>query len=140
MMGTSMLSMSWGLQQSGFLLGLVLIIGLGMITFYTANRVLRSQYHVPRNVVVFEFGDIAKHFLGRWAELMAGIFGLLSFVGALLAYWTLMSTFLLNIGDFIHQQVTLNRARLCLYPLSDHDRQQNPANHERDDLHESVDQ
>ena len=103
--------MSWGLQQSGFLLGLLLIIGLGMITFYTANRVQRSQYHVPRNVVVFEFGDIAKHFLGRWAELMAGIFGLLSFVGALLAYWTLMSTFLLNIGDFIHQQVTLNRAR-----------------------------
>lgn len=105
MMGTSMLSMSWGLQQAGFLLGLMLIISLGFITFYTANRVLRSQYHVPRNVVVFEFPDICRVFLGRWGEILAGIFGLLSFFGALLAYWTLMSTFLFNIGEFIHLQV-----------------------------------
>jgi amino acid permease len=107
MMGTSMLSMAWGLQQSGFAVGIFLMIFFGFITFYTANRVLRSQYHVPRNVHVFEFPDICRVFLGTHAEIIAGIFGLLSFFGALLAYWTLMSTFLFNIGEFIHLQVRI---------------------------------
>ena len=92
-------------KQSGFILGLCLIIGLGCITNYTATRVLRSQYHVPRNVVVFEFPDICRVFLGKWAEILAGVFGVITLLGALLAYWTLMSTFLYNIGEFIHLQV-----------------------------------
>jgi len=108
MMGTSMLSMAWGLQQSGFILGLGLLIGMGLVCCYTANRIVRAQYHVPRGVVIFEFPDICRVFLGKWAETTAGIFGLLTFFGAMLVYWTLLSTFLLNIGDFIHIQATTN--------------------------------
>ena len=102
-----MLYMAWGLQQSGFALGLFLIIFFGLITGYTANRVLTSQYHVKKNIHVFEFPDICRYFLGRHAEIIAGIFGLLTLGGALLAYWTIMSTFLYNIGEFIHIQVRI---------------------------------
>ena len=105
MMGTSMLAMSYGLNQAGFTLGLILIFGTGIITLYTANRVTRSRYHVPRGTPVFEFPDVCRAFLGSWGEKLAGIFGILSFLGALLAYWVYMSTFLKSIGDFIHQQV-----------------------------------
>lgn len=108
MMGTSMLSMAWGLQEAGFLLGLGLLVALGAVTFYTANRIVRSQYHVPRGIVIFEFPDICRVFLGKWAETTAGVFGLMTFLGAMLVYWTLLSTFLLNIGDFIHIQATTN--------------------------------
>ena len=104
-MGTSMLAMSYGLNQAGFTLGLILIFGTGIITLYTANRVTRSRYHVPRGTPVFEFPDVCRAFLGSWGEKLAGIFGILSFLGALLAYWVYMSTFLKSIGDFIHQQV-----------------------------------
>jgi len=110
-------------KQSGFILGLCLIIGLGCITNYTATRVLRSQYHVPRNVVVFEFPDICRVFLGKWAEILAGVFGIITLLGALLAYWTLMSTFLYNIGEFIHLQISTNHtivpitnATICTNP------------------------
>ena len=85
--------------------GLLLIGAVGMITLYTANRVTRSKYHVPRSVTVFEFPDVCRYFLGPAGELVAGIFGVLSFLGALLAYWVYMSTFLYSIGDFIHGQV-----------------------------------
>ena len=78
-----------------------------MITLYTANRVTRSQYHVPRSITVFEFPDVCRYFLGPAGELVAGIFGVLSFLGALLAYWVYMSTFMLSIGEFIHEQVSL---------------------------------
>ena len=57
MMGTSMLAMAYGLNQAGFTFGLGLIFMIGSITLYTATRVLRSQYHVPRDVKVFEFPD-----------------------------------------------------------------------------------
>jgi len=106
MMGTSMLAMSYGLNQAGFTLGLILIFGTGIITLYTANRVTRSRYHVPRGTPVFEFPDVCRAFLGNWGEKLAGIFGILSFLGALLAYWVYMSTFLKSIGDFIYQQIT----------------------------------
>ena len=83
-----------------------------MITLYTANRVLRSKYHVPRNVTVFEFPDVCNHFLGPIGNTIAGIFGVLSFLGALLAYWVYMSTFLKSIGDFIHTMVICNAHKI----------------------------
>ena len=72
MMGTSMLAMPYGFNQAGFtmgetflfdqskrvkclqkyILGLILIVSIGMITLYTASRVTKSQYHVPRSVKV----------------------------------------------------------------------------------------
>lgn len=43
MMGTSLLSMPWGITQSGFVLGILLIVGLGILTLYTAYRVLKAK-------------------------------------------------------------------------------------------------
>ena len=84
------------------------MIGMGLVCCYTANRIVRAQYHAPRGVVIFEFPDICRVFLGKWAETTAGVFGLLTFFGAMMVYWTLLSTFLLNIGEFIHIQATTN--------------------------------
>ena len=43
MMGTSLLTMPWGLEQAGFTLGVMLIAIMGLLTFYTAYRVLLSK-------------------------------------------------------------------------------------------------
>ena len=54
---------------------------------------------------MFEFPDVCAHFIGPIGQLIAGIFGVLSFLGALLAYWVYMSTFLKSIGEFVHHMV-----------------------------------
>ena len=42
MMGTSLLSMPWAIQQAGFVMGLVLLIGMAGLTLYTCYRVVQS--------------------------------------------------------------------------------------------------
>lgn len=42
MMGTSLLSMPWALEQAGLVLGIVLILGMGALAAYTAYRVVQS--------------------------------------------------------------------------------------------------
>lgn len=42
MMGTSLLAMPWALQQAGLVLGIFLILLTGLISFYTAYRVIKS--------------------------------------------------------------------------------------------------
>lgn len=42
MMGTSLLSMPWAIEQAGFILGLGLLIFMALITLYTSYRVMNS--------------------------------------------------------------------------------------------------
>lgn len=42
MLGTALLSMPWALQQAGFVLGLLILIVMAAIAFYTAYRVVES--------------------------------------------------------------------------------------------------
>lgn len=41
MIGTSMLAMPWAIQQSGFTLGILCMVFMGIITLYTCTLVLR---------------------------------------------------------------------------------------------------
>lgn len=42
MMGTSLLAMPWALQQAGLVLGILLMLLMAGIAFYTAYRVVQS--------------------------------------------------------------------------------------------------
>ena len=46
MMGTSLLTMPWGIEQAGFVLGVFCIAFMGALTFYTAYRVVKSQDYI----------------------------------------------------------------------------------------------
>uniref|UniRef100_A0A8C1YMS8 Neutral amino acid transporter 9 n=1 Tax=Cyprinus carpio TaxID=7962 RepID=A0A8C1YMS8_CYPCA len=85
MMGTSILSMPWGIKQAGFTLGIIIIVLMGLLTLYCCYRVLKST-----NSVIFPL------FL---------VFSLVSLIGAMVVYWVLMSNFLFNTGKFIYNYV-----------------------------------
>lgn len=42
MMGTSLLSMPWALEQAGVVFGMILLLGMGALACYTAYRVVQS--------------------------------------------------------------------------------------------------
>ncbi|XP_052464800.1 sodium-coupled neutral amino acid transporter 9 isoform X2 [Carassius gibelio] len=52
MMGTSILSMPWGIKQAGFTLGIIIIVLMGLLTLYCCYRVLKSResIHYVHNV------------------------------------------------------------------------------------------
>ncbi|CAK8675908.1 neutral amino acid transporter 9-like [Clavelina lepadiformis] len=106
MMGTSLLSMPWGLVQSGFTFGILLIVFMGLLTLYTAYRVLQSKDYL--DFEAFEFSDVCKHYLGRWGEWVAVIFALVTFLGGMLVYWVLMTNFLYVTGVFIYEKASPN--------------------------------
>nr|CAB3266261.1 putative sodium-coupled neutral amino acid transporter 9 [Phallusia mammillata] len=102
MMGTSLLSMPWGLGQAGFTFGVVIIVLTGCLTLYTAYRVLQSKDFIDGEV--FEFSDVCKFYLGRCGEWIAVIFALITFLGGMMVYWVLMSNFMYVTGIFIHNK------------------------------------
>ena len=130
MMGTSLLSMPWALDQAGFALGLALMVFMAFITLYTAYRVMTSINTIgnppsppvlwclaPMCIIsylyydliypaagcseVLEFSDVCKHYLGRPGEICAVIFSVITLLGGAIVYWVLMSNFLYNIVFFI---------------------------------------
>nr|XP_002125488.1 sodium-coupled neutral amino acid transporter 9 isoform X1 [Ciona intestinalis] len=99
MMGTSLLSMPWGLGQAGFLFGILLILLSAMLTLYTAFRVLQSTNTL--SFEAFEFSDVVSFYLGRYGEWVAITFSLVTFLGGMIVYWVLMTNFLFTSGIFI---------------------------------------
>lgn len=102
MMGTSLLSMPWGIGQSGFIFGIIIIVLTGLLAFYTAFRVLKSKEYL--DAPVFEFSDVAKYYFGTIGEWTALVFGLLAFVGGMIVYWVLMTNFLYMTGVFAYNE------------------------------------
>ncbi|XP_046873216.1 sodium-coupled neutral amino acid transporter 9 isoform X3 [Hypomesus transpacificus] len=52
MMGTSILSIPWGIKQAGFTLGILILISMGLLTLYCCYRVLKApqSIHYANNV------------------------------------------------------------------------------------------
>jgi len=94
MLGTSLLSMPWALQQAGILMGIAMMILLTGISLYTAYRILQVYTIHSRNNKISEFSDLCGLVLGRWAEFICTIFSVLAILGAAIVYWVLMSNFL----------------------------------------------
>jgi len=102
MMGTSLLSMPWALQQAGLGMGLAMMVLVSGLCLYTAYRILQVYTVHSRTMKISEFGDLCGLLLGRWAELTATSFSVLAILGAAIVYWVLMSNFLFSTVVFIH--------------------------------------
>ncbi|KAM9455903.1 neutral amino acid transporter 9 isoform 1-T4 [Clarias gariepinus] len=106
MMGTSILSMPWGIKQSGFTLGIIILILMGLITLYCCYRILKSTKSIPYvDTSDWEFPDVCKYYFGRFGQWSSLLFSMVSLIGAMVVYWVLMSNFLFNTGKFIYNYV-----------------------------------
>ncbi|XP_023336957.1 sodium-coupled neutral amino acid transporter 9 [Eurytemora carolleeae] len=106
MMGTSLLSMPWALQQAGLVMGLFMMLIISGLCLYTAYRILQVYSVQSRTVKISEFSDLCGLMLGKWAEILATIFSVLAVLGAAIVYWVLMSNFLFNTVEYIHDVAT----------------------------------
>ncbi|XP_030625599.1 neutral amino acid transporter 9 [Chanos chanos] len=106
MMGTSILSIPWGIKQAGFTLGIIILIFMGFLTLYCCYRVLRSPKSIERiDTSDWEFPDVCRHYFGAFGQWSSLIFSMVSLIGAMVVYWVLMSNFLFNTGKFIYNYV-----------------------------------
>ncbi|GBN24553.1 Sodium-coupled neutral amino acid transporter 9 [Araneus ventricosus] len=103
MMGSSLLSMPWAIQEAGFAAGLIILFVMGGLCFYTAYRIvsLRTLAELPSSAV--EFPDLCRLLLGPWAERIATFFSLIPLLGGAIVYWVLMSNFMYFIGVYTYE-------------------------------------
>ncbi|XP_075397161.1 neutral amino acid transporter 9 isoform X2 [Tenrec ecaudatus] len=102
MMGTSILSIPWGIKQAGFTTGMCVIVLMGILTLYCCYRVVRSRSMIPSlDTTVWEYPDVCRHYFGSFGQWSSLLFSLVSLIGAMIVYWVLMSNFLFNTGEFI---------------------------------------
>ncbi|CAK6444087.1 unnamed protein product [Pipistrellus nathusii] len=102
MMGTSILSIPWGIKQAGFTTGVCVILLMGLLTLYCCYRVVRSRATIPSvDTAAWEFPDVCRHYFGAFGQWSSLLFSLVSLVGAMVVYWVLMSNFLFNTGKFM---------------------------------------
>ncbi|XP_034566321.1 sodium-coupled neutral amino acid transporter 9 [Notolabrus celidotus] len=103
MMGTSILSIPWGIKQAGFTLGILILITIGLLMLYCCYIVLRSPKAIPYvDTSEWEFPDVCKYYFGKFGQWSSLVFSMVSLIGAMVVYWVLMSNFLYNTGQFIY--------------------------------------
>nr|XP_048298981.1 sodium-coupled neutral amino acid transporter 9 isoform X2 [Myodes glareolus]XP_048298982.1 sodium-coupled neutral amino acid transporter 9 isoform X2 [Myodes glareolus] len=102
MMGTSILSIPWGIKQAGFTTGMCIIVLMGLLTLYCCYRVVKSRSMIcTLDTTTWEYPDVCKHYFGSFGQWSSLLFSLVSLIGAMIVYWVLMSNFLFNTGKFI---------------------------------------
>ncbi|XP_006149051.1 sodium-coupled neutral amino acid transporter 9 isoform X1 [Tupaia chinensis] len=102
MMGTSILSIPWGIKQAGFTTGICVIMLMGLLTLYCCYRVVKSRTMISSlDTTTWEYPDVCKYYFGSFGQWSSLLFSLVSLVGAMIVYWVLMSNFLFNTGKFI---------------------------------------
>ncbi|KAM5264699.1 neutral amino acid transporter 9 isoform 2-T2 [Ctenodactylus gundi] len=102
MMGTSILSIPWGMKQAGFTTGMCVILMMGLLTLYCCYRVVKSRAMIcSLDTTTWEYPDVCRHYFGSFGQWSSLLFSLVSLIGAMIVYWVLMSNFLFNTGKFI---------------------------------------
>ncbi|XP_041825461.1 sodium-coupled neutral amino acid transporter 9 [Melanotaenia boesemani] len=103
MMGTSILSIPWGIKQAGFTLGIIILVFTGLLMLYCCYIVLKSPKQITcKNTSDWEFPDVCRHYFGKFGQWSSLVFSMVSLIGAMVVYWVLMSNFLYNTGQFIY--------------------------------------
>ncbi|XP_061555059.1 neutral amino acid transporter 9 isoform X2 [Phycodurus eques] len=103
MMGTSILSIPWGIKQAGFTLGILILIFTGLLMLYCCYIVLKSPKAISCvDTSDWEFPDVCRYYFGKFGQWSSLVFSMVSLVGAMVVYWVLMSNFLYNTGQFIY--------------------------------------
>ncbi|XP_037548373.1 sodium-coupled neutral amino acid transporter 9 [Nematolebias whitei] len=103
MMGTSILSIPWGIKQAGFTLGILILIIIGLLMLYSCYIVIKSPKTITtEDTSNWEFPDVCRFYFGKSGQWSSLIFSMVSLVGAMVVYWVLMSNFLYNTGQGIY--------------------------------------
>lgn len=130
-LGSSLLTMPWGIQMAGFFPGIILVLAMGGLCLYTAYRlIVVHQYHGElitkvkkekifiMTIILFinycffqgsqekiEVVQLSRIYLNKWVEYIARIFSISVLLGATIAYWILMSNFLYNSVNFFYGKI-----------------------------------
>ncbi|XP_075980267.1 sodium-coupled neutral amino acid transporter 9 homolog isoform X2 [Anticarsia gemmatalis] len=91
-MGSSLLTMAWGVERAGLPAALILVAFMAALCLYTAYVLLRVNKHHGSDSC--EVPALCRTLLGRWAEVLAHMFSLLVLLGANIVYWILITNFL----------------------------------------------
>ncbi|XP_026572506.1 sodium-coupled neutral amino acid transporter 9 [Pseudonaja textilis] len=106
MMGTSILSIPWGIKQAGFTTGICIIPLMGILTLYCCYRIVKSRSMIPSvDTSTWEFPDVCKYYFGSFGQWSSLLFSLVSLIGAMVVYWVLMTNFLFNTGKCIYNYI-----------------------------------
>ncbi|XP_050449561.1 sodium-coupled neutral amino acid transporter 9-like [Cataglyphis hispanica] len=105
-LGSSLLTMPWGIGMAGFFPGIILNLLMSGLCLYTAYRliVVHAYHGGGENIEVL---DLSRIYLGKWAEYIAKIFSIAVLLGATIAYWILMANFLYNSVNFIYDNAAV---------------------------------
>ncbi|CAH2043210.1 unnamed protein product, partial [Iphiclides podalirius] len=98
-MGSSLLTMAWGVARAGLPTALGLVAVMAALCLYTAHLLLRVNHHHGGGAC--EVPALCRRLLGRGAQFAAHTFSLLALLGASLVYWLLMSNFLYHTVNYI---------------------------------------
>ncbi|KAI8439158.1 hypothetical protein MSG28_013005 [Choristoneura fumiferana] len=90
-MGSSLLTMAWGVERAGLPAALVLVALMAALCLYTAYVLLRVNRH--HGTVTCEVPALCQALLGAWAARVAHVFSLLVLLGANVVYWILITNF-----------------------------------------------
>uniref|UniRef100_A0A3B3UZJ0 Neutral amino acid transporter 9 n=1 Tax=Poecilia latipinna TaxID=48699 RepID=A0A3B3UZJ0_9TELE len=108
MMGTSILSIPWGIKQAGFTLGIIILIFTGLLMLYCCYIVIKSPKAIRGvDTSSWEFPDVCRFYFGKLGQWSSLVFSMVSLVGAMVVYWVLMSNFLYNTGQFIYSTISV---------------------------------
>ncbi|CAB3996073.1 sodium-coupled neutral amino acid transporter 9 isoform X2 [Paramuricea clavata] len=100
--------MPWAISQAGFACGIILMIFIGGLSFYTTKQIVNfASHYSSKDRETLEFSDICRTYLGRWGDWAAFAFSLCAIFGALIVFYVLMSNFLYNTGRFIHGEYAI---------------------------------
>ncbi|XP_046629960.1 sodium-coupled neutral amino acid transporter 9-like [Neodiprion virginianus] len=100
-LGSSLLTMPWGIAMAGLIPGIGLMLAMGGLCLYTAYRLLQvHKYHGAGDNG--EVTALSRTLLGSWAEYIAKTFSITVMLGANIAYWVLMSNFLYYSVNFLY--------------------------------------
>ncbi|XP_052743343.1 sodium-coupled neutral amino acid transporter 9 homolog [Bicyclus anynana] len=91
-MGSSLLTMAWGVQRAGLPTALFLLVFMSALCLYTAYLLLRVNYHHGSETC--EVPALCRVLLGAGAAAVAHAFSLMVLLGASVLYWLLITNFL----------------------------------------------
>ncbi|XP_026321342.1 sodium-coupled neutral amino acid transporter 9 homolog [Hyposmocoma kahamanoa] len=93
-MGSSLLTMAWGVERAGLPVALVLVAIMSALCLYTAYVLLRVHKRHGTGSATCEVPALCRILLGQTAEGIAHVFSLIVLFGANIVYWILITNFL----------------------------------------------
>nr|XP_032519289.1 sodium-coupled neutral amino acid transporter 9 homolog isoform X2 [Danaus plexippus plexippus] len=106
-MGSSLLTMAWGVERAGLPAALLLLTVMAGLCLYTAYILIRVNAHHGSSTC--EVPALCLLLLGRWWSRIAHAFSLLVLLGATLVYWLLMANFLFYTVNYFMDVSTSNQ-------------------------------